>query len=1149
MGTTEEVVDDGPWRATRLWNSIIRNLQDGIPQKRHRRQLKTYEKCFTGIEATEWLHKHLKKNPNFDAEVTKEQTVRLLQKLVRAGVIVPVKLDSAQPSGTLQQYAQPCANSGGDAQILKSDTEFQTFRSNSDLYRLASEAVEQLRTPGKDSSSARKFRKKGEDIANINSGHQRTPLTQIRNKQNDTVGVESAIVSSPASGFRSSFRRNKNKLKKKALDFKENENDQGNSDAMEVNEQKCYDDNGKYSVDQRKHLNLSYIQSLPPNSLVVLDNDSTWSEIFTTQLKLTLSDVHVRGLNVNTTNIIYNMTNVSPKGVVQLKSVVTNTSSNNQNVIYQQQDLPHWTLSAMKCLANWPKQIKTSPTGNDADGTNFPSYHGFEQDVFEVVKDYFVGQMNKQGPLTTYKLFDIFVSAYIKAEAIGARTKAFKRPASQNNWITNKNVLRHPEDHYVETDLDSGCYVQTSTPSSSVGTQPSYGMKGQFPDIAPATFFKMASSPYANEADYGISTTNLKRVAKIRQTYEICPNQQITQERRNSQLGYNSKRHTRSTTNSSVSLSPEMSATAIMRNFLPPNTCFETAFMNECPITRIVPQKGSETLHHLQPNPYSTCAKEQRLNHSKGKLKCYTPIPSGASVITASAWDTRSIATQTEDEDEEKMPLVSVGKEEKPRSRQPRWKRSVKKRKSIAVMETNATKSASGVPASPAKSESAISMGVINRGFSMSPLRRKDAQPTAVIPRQRSASTLPYNSIQHTLSPIPTPTEQFYSNSLDNLLSSRNNQQGQLNEGQNHNFPQQFDQRYSMFVSNFTEMSGQNIRQVPAASTKAHGNSPSENMIRSKTVRAEKRKQRDRRERSVDRLVDNNRSNQHLNHEGQHIHPSMQSLRPHSMATFDNRYCYVNPIPVCDQNPQKAILGCPQFNTNGNYISPNASKSSASSLTGSASTYQYRPNSMRPVPASHTTSHNTQHHLFHHQNGLSVKTPLRSCPSLMETATIPFMDDSDMLYARAEPYQPSLSSELGIECDNSKIMSKEGVSSAIASFQLLGLLLPPANRRKLQLLLKFMRRLASKEKLKIVISGGLGIGRHGEGRSCRDAVLDTFTETIIKPNQDYSNGDMELSRKIVQFFMDHYEAVWTPPTALRKEVEERVSVKLSFKAF
>ena len=52
--------------------------------------MRTYDNCFTGSEAIEWLHKHLKKNPNFDGEVTKEQAVRLFQKLLKAGVVEPV---------------------------------------------------------------------------------------------------------------------------------------------------------------------------------------------------------------------------------------------------------------------------------------------------------------------------------------------------------------------------------------------------------------------------------------------------------------------------------------------------------------------------------------------------------------------------------------------------------------------------------------------------------------------------------------------------------------------------------------------------------------------------------------------------------------------------------------------------------------------------------------------------------------------------------------------------------------------------------------------------------------------------------------------------------------------------------------------------
>ena len=117
---------------------------------------------------------------------------------------------------------------------------------------------------------------------------------------------------------------------------------------------------------------------------------------------------------------------------------------------------------------------------------------------------------------------------------------------------------------------------------------------------------------------------------------------------------------------------------------------------------------------------------------------------------------------------------------------------------------------------------------------------------------------------------------------------------------------------------------------------------------------------------------------------------------------------------------------------------------------------------------------------------------------MLDQATIPFMDDTDMLYARAEPYQPSLSSELELQTVNSKSMSEEGISSAIASFQLLGLLLPPSNRRKLQLLLKFMRRLASKEKLRLMSNNGLGSDSSSDYgyKSCSTVVLDVFTETI-----------------------------------------------------
>ena len=194
--------------------------------------------------------------------------------------------------------------------------------------------------------------------------------------------------------------------------------------------------------------------------------------------------------------------------------------------------------------------------------------------------------------------------------------------------------------------------------------------------------------------------------------------------------------------------------------------------MNECPVTRIVPQKGSETLHHLQRTSKFGCGKNQMDNENLHKRKCYTPIPSGGSIITGSGWDSRSIATQTEDEDEEKGHHAE--KDSKSRSRQPRWKRSARKRKSIAVMETTNSRLKQGLPASPAKSESGlIGSGKISRGFSVSPMRGYQDYGN-LIGRPRSASTLPYNASRPATSSNISPSEQIHSNSLDNLLTNHN---------------------------------------------------------------------------------------------------------------------------------------------------------------------------------------------------------------------------------------------------------------------------------------------------------------------------------------------------------------------------------------
>ncbi|XP_076976758.1 DEP domain-containing protein 1A isoform X2 [Tamandua tetradactyla] len=84
--------------------------------------------------------------------------------------------------------------------------------------------------------------------------------------------------------------------------------------------------------------------------------------------------------------IMYNMTNTSKHGIVILQD--------------KSDDLPHWVLSAMRCLANWPRS-------NDM---NSPTYVGFERDVFRTIADYF---LDLPEPLLTFEYYELFVNILV----------------------------------------------------------------------------------------------------------------------------------------------------------------------------------------------------------------------------------------------------------------------------------------------------------------------------------------------------------------------------------------------------------------------------------------------------------------------------------------------------------------------------------------------------------------------------------------------------------------------------------------------------------------------------------------------------------------------------------------------------------------
>ncbi|XP_042340115.1 DEP domain-containing protein 1A isoform X2 [Plectropomus leopardus] len=127
-------------------------------------------------------------------------------------------------------------------------------------------------------------------------------------------------------------------------------------------------------------------QQVQRRELTVEDEQEIWKDITLTHLQRILGvaslDEVLDRRYINPQNIIHNMTKVNKHGVVTLDDKTN--------------DLPHWVLSAMKSLANWPKYDSTQP-----------SYPGFERDVFKTVSDYFYSLPQ---PVLTYELYELFIN-------------------------------------------------------------------------------------------------------------------------------------------------------------------------------------------------------------------------------------------------------------------------------------------------------------------------------------------------------------------------------------------------------------------------------------------------------------------------------------------------------------------------------------------------------------------------------------------------------------------------------------------------------------------------------------------------------------------------------------------------------------------
>ncbi|GFN95197.1 dep domain-containing protein 1a [Plakobranchus ocellatus] len=337
MGDSKEDAYVGPYKATKVWNDVISAFRQYLPCGRHRRYMKTFDNCFSGSAAIEWLLQYLKTNDSFQSDISRSKAASLVNKLYHAGIFEEVQVTKS----------------------MRHKTEVQENR----LYRFLPESPSKIKLPRLPLAPRN-------DVGNF----QMTSSTKIKGlTENVPKKLEKSGSFKDVTKKEEVDKRPPSKLSRKISILKK---------------EKDKKDAGEEIVNNEK-------MSYPPchiitRILTTKEIKDTWKAVFTIRLKKTLGVAQlgdiVQADLIDGYNVMHNCIYLNKSGVV------TNIDASEQ--------LPHWVISAMKCLAHWPEPQEPG----------LPNYAGFEKDVFGVVKDYFMGL---EEPLVPYHLYDTFTAVFV----------------------------------------------------------------------------------------------------------------------------------------------------------------------------------------------------------------------------------------------------------------------------------------------------------------------------------------------------------------------------------------------------------------------------------------------------------------------------------------------------------------------------------------------------------------------------------------------------------------------------------------------------------------------------------------------------------------------------------------------------------------
>ncbi|GFR90022.1 DEP domain-containing protein 1A [Elysia marginata] len=291
--------------------------------------MKTFDNCFSGSGAIEWLLHYLKTNDCFQSDISRGKAASLVNKLYHAGIFEEVQV----------------------TKNMRHKAEVQENR----LYRflpISPSKIKISRLPLAPRNDSGLF----QNISNSKNKEATNRLRKETEKPEETEKKPQSRLSRKISILK------KEKSKKES-------GSEGVAGAENTSYPPCH---------------------IITRILTTKEIKDTWKAVFSLRLRKVLGvsqlgDI-VHSDLIDGYNVMHNCIYLNKSGVV------TNIDAAEQ--------LPHWVMSAMKCLAHWPEPAEPG----------LPNYPGFEKDVFRVIRDYFLAL---EEPLVPHQLYDVFTTVFV----------------------------------------------------------------------------------------------------------------------------------------------------------------------------------------------------------------------------------------------------------------------------------------------------------------------------------------------------------------------------------------------------------------------------------------------------------------------------------------------------------------------------------------------------------------------------------------------------------------------------------------------------------------------------------------------------------------------------------------------------------------